>query len=145
MKTLRSLVALAAITLASSTLAVAQDMPKATKHENVSWYMNFNVRFKDNKADEAQKIISQYFIPADKAIGREVLAFQCKSGRWDLIFFVPLKDGTADLAWKISTSDEKWLAALAKTAGSAQKAQEVLAKWDELVVDWNREIVFRQM
>ena len=144
MKSIRSLIALTAIVFLPIT-ALSQDLPKATKHENATWYYNFSVRFKNGKADDGQKIIQQYFIPTDKAVGREVIAFQCQSGRWDMTVFIPMVGGVADLGWKVSPANEKWMAALAKVAGGTKQALEVLAKWDDLVADWERDVVFRQM
>jgi hypothetical protein len=142
MKSFRIVAALAAIVV-MPLLAPAQDLPKATKLEKVTWYYSVAVRFKNGKADEARKLIQQYFVPADKAVGVEVLAFTCQSGRWDSIFFLPMRDGIADLMWKVSPGNEQWFAALAKVAGGAKQAMEVVAKWDDLVADWDRTLVYR--
>jgi hypothetical protein len=144
MKTLRTLIALGAIAAMSSPLAAAQELPKPTKYENVTWYMSLYIKFKPSRAEEAQQIINQYFIPADKAIGREVIGFECKSGRWDVIAFIPMLDGPGDLAWKGLPTEGKWAAEIAKIAGGPQKAIEVLAKFSELIADEDRQIVLRQ-
>jgi len=145
MKLLRTLIALAAIAMMSSPIAVGQELPKATKHENASWYTNFYIKFKPNQADEAQKIIQQYFVPTDKAIGRDVIAFQCKSGRWDLVVFIPMADGAAELAWQMSPAEEKWFAAFAKIAGGPKKANEIWTRYFDCIADSERAIVIRQM
>ena len=62
MKTLRTLLALAVISIISSHIGVCQGAPKATKHENVSWYINLYIKFKPNRAEEGQKIINDYFV-----------------------------------------------------------------------------------
>ena len=143
MKPIQSLIALVAIALLP-VAAPSQDLPKATKHDDASWYYNISFRFKNGRADEALKIIQQYFVPTDKAVGREVVAFHCQSGRWDMIVFIPMVGGVADLGWKISPANEKWVAALAKVAGGTKQALDVFAKWDDVVADSDRTIVFRQ-
>jgi hypothetical protein len=137
--------ALAAFLLVTSPVLVCQELPKATKHQNVTWFVCLSIKFKINQEEEAQKIIDQYFAPADKAVGREVIAFKCVSGKWDTIVFLPLRDGINDLTWKVSPTDEKWFAAIAKIAGGADKANEVLAKWTGLIMELDRDIVMRQM
>ncbi len=146
MKTLRTLIALialGAIAATSTPHAIGQEPPKPTKYENVNWYAAVYMKFKSNRAEEAQKIINQYFVPADKAIGREVIAFECKSGPWDLIVYIPMPDGPAELAWKNSPTEGKWMAEIAKIAGGPQKAVEAFKEFTDLIVVEDRQIVLR--
>jgi len=144
MKSLRPLIAFGAIAALSLPHVIGQEAPKPTKYENASWFTALYLKFKPNRAEEAQKIIQQYFVGADKAIGREVMGFECKSGRWDIIAFIPMPDGPAELAWKSSPTDGKWMAEIGKIAGGPQKAAEVMAKFADLIADEDRQIVLRQ-
>lgn len=105
----------------SSPLAIGQEPPKPAKYENVNWYTALYLKFKPNRAEDTQKIIDRYFVAADKAIGREVIGFECKSGRWDVIAFIPMPDGPAELAWKNSPTEGKWKAEIAKIARLVRK------------------------
>ncbi len=125
--------------------ANAQELPKAAKYENVTWYEAVYIKFKPGKADDALKIIYDHFVPADKASGRKIINFDMRIGDWHHVVYFPMEDGASGLAWKVAPKDEKWWAELAKQLGGAKKARELLAKWNELVADSRSEMVMRRM
>ena len=67
--------------------------------------------------------------------------FVCDSGKWDLVYLYYLDTGITELEWKISPSDAKWLAAFAEQEGGMEAAEEVFAKYDALIKDWDGELV----
>ena len=125
-------------------VAVAQELPKAAKHENVKWYTVTYVKFVTSKAEDAQKLLTDYFIPADKASGRDVINFDTKVGEWDHIAFFPIEGGVAGLEWSVAPNEEKWWSALAKLAGSAAKAQALMDQYNESIAYSKSEVVMRQ-
>jgi len=134
-----------AFVLMVTPFANAQELPKAAKYENVTWYQVVYIKFKPVKADDALKIIYDHFVPADKASGREIINFDTRTGEWDHVVYFPMEDGASGLAWKVAPKGEKWWAELAKQLGGAKKAQDLLAKFYELVADRKSEIVMRRM
>ena len=143
MNTLR-IVLILIVSIISSAPSFSQEAPKASKHENVSWYINLYIKFKPGRAEEGLKIIHDYFVAADKVIGRNVIGFQCKSGRWDVIAFLPI-EGPGDLGWKVTPTEEKAAAAMAKISGGPEKAAEIIARFGDLIADEDRQIVMRRM
>ncbi len=134
-----------AFVLMVTHFANAQELPKAAKYENVTWYQALYFKFKSGKANDALKIIYDHFVLADKASGRKFINFDMRTGEWHHVVYFPIEDGASGLAWKVAPIDEKWWAELAKHLGGAKKAQELWAKWDELVADSKSEIVMRRM
>ena len=134
-----------AFVLTVTHLANAQELPKAAKYENVTWYPVGYFKFKPGKVDDALKIIYDHFVPADKASGREIINFDTRTGEWHHVVYFPMEDGASGLAWKVAPKGEKWWAELAKQLGGAKKAQELYAKFNELVADSKSGIVMRRM
>ena len=134
-----------ALVITVTPFATAQELPKAAKYENVIWYHVGYYKFKPGKVDDALKLIYDHFVPADKAAGREVLNFDMRIGEWHHVAYFPMDDGASGLAWKFAPNQEKFQAELAKQLGGVEKALELLAKWNELVVDSKEEIVMRRM
>ncbi len=54
-------------------------------------------------------------------------------------------NGAGDIEWKISPATERWWTELAKVAGGAQKARELMAKWQDLVAAEKYEILIRSI
>ncbi len=125
--------------------ANAQELPKAAKYENVTWYQVVSIKFKPGKTGDALKIIYDHFVPADKASGRQYMNFDMRTGEWHHVVYFPMEDGASGLAWKVSPNGEKWWTELAKQLGGAKEAQDLWAKYLELVADSKSEIVMQRM
>ena len=134
-----------AVVLMVTQFGNAQELPKAAKYENVTWYQVVYVKFKPGKVDDALKIIYDHFVQADKKSGREIINFDTRTGEWHHVVYFPMEDGASGLAWTVAPKGEKWWAELAKQLGGEKKAQELLAKFNELVADSKSEIVMRRM
>ena len=95
----------------------AQELPKATKYTDVTWYSVTYYKFKPGMADNALDLVYKYFVPADKATGRRVIHFDVAIGEWDHIAYFPLDEGPGDLAWEVSPSYEKLIQELVNKLG----------------------------
>ena len=126
-----------------SPATVAQELPKATKYEKVTWYTVGYYKFKPGKTDDVQKLLTDYFIPADKASGRAVINFDYLTGDWHHVAYFPMDGGASGLEWRVAPNDEKWWAALAKIAGGVEKAQELNDKFNEMVEESKTEVAMR--
>ena len=134
-----------AFVLMVTHFANAQELPKAAKYENVTWYQVVYVKYKPGKVDDALKIIYDHFVPAGKASGREVINFDMRTGEWHHVVYFPMEDGASGLAWKVGPKVEKWWAELAKQVGGGKEAQDLYAKYIGLIADEKSEIVMRRM
>ena len=82
-----------AFVLMVTHFANAQELPKAAKYENVTWYSVGYIKFKPGKVDDGLKIIYDHFVPADKASGREIINFDTRTGEWHHVVYFPMEDG----------------------------------------------------
>ena len=112
--------------------ASAQEM-KAERMQNVSFHMVEMIKFKPGKRDRAMEIIRDYFVPADKGIGGQVVDLHLQTGPWDAIVVFPMSGGPGDLSWQTSPDEIKWMTALGQKAGGADKAKALMTEWDTLV------------
>ena len=135
----------AAWALADSSRAFAQDMPKATKRENVIYYNASFTKFKPGRADEGYLMIYEHFVPVDNAIGRKVETFDFQTGEWDHVVFFPLSEGVGEWGWITSPTDSKWWAAFVKREGGADKARAMMRKFNDMVATSKRQMAHRHL
>jgi hypothetical protein len=143
MKTFTVVFIAVAILLMSLSFTGAQDLPKAAKYTNMTWYSIGYYKFKPGEAENAQKLIANYFMKADKAAGRGVINFNLVTGEWDHIALFPLDGGASGLEWSVGPSEEKWWAELAKLAGGAAKAQDLNKRFNEMIANSKTEVAMR--
>ena len=141
----RLIIAVFVFGLVLSPSVLAKELPKAAKYENVTWYIVNHTKFKPGKVDEGLKIIYEHFVPTDRAIGRDVITFEPLTGDWDHMVFFPMEDGASGIGWKVTPKGEKWWAEMAKRLGGAEKAQDLWARFNELVAERKSEIVMRRL
>jgi len=119
----------------------AQELPKAEMRQDVDYYVVSYTKFKHGMGDEAMRLIYDHFWPIDKAIGRKVIPFDAMTGEWDHIVYFLLSEGTGELAWKTSMTDEEWMSAFVSREGSFKQAQALLQRFDQLIADSKTEVV----
>jgi hypothetical protein len=138
-------VCIAAITVLVTALPLlAQDLPKAEKRENVQYYEAVFAKFKPGMADQAWEAIYEHFQVVDKKVGRKVRAYDLQTGDWDHVVFFPI-DGPDYFSWSTSPQDEKWWAAFVEQEGSAEKAQEIMKKYQDAVAERKVELAHRHL
>lgn len=87
-------------------------------------------------------IISKHFIPAAKAAGTPYpVIYHTETGTSRTIVISPLPGGLADLEWSMSPDDVKFMAALAKQLGGADKAEAMWKEYNDGIESRTREIV----
>jgi hypothetical protein len=92
------------------------------------------LKFKPGGEDRAFALEDKYIDRARKLSGVWPLAeYHTQTGPWDRIYVWGLPGGLADVEWQVDPTQAKFLAALAKVAGSSQKALAIMAEWDSLV------------
>jgi len=134
-KSLALVLAIALLTLAFPVDSAAQEAAAGVKHTDVDWYFVSFAKFKEGTEQAALGIIYDHFIQADRAVGRDPLAFDFATGAWDHVVFFPLAGGPTDLEWEVRPIDAEWFAALAELQGGAEEAQALLTRFSDMVQD----------
>lgn len=125
-------VVLACVAFGVSSPSLGQEI-KAERMTNVTFHEVEFIKFKPGKRTRAMEIIRDYFVPSDKDIGGGVIDLHMDTGEWDTVVVFPMSGGPGDLAWETSPDEVKWMAALTKRAGGADKAKALLDEWSTLV------------
>lgn len=134
----------AMILLLSHSALLADDLPKAEKWENVSWYVMVFQKFKPGKAIDAQKFVEEHWALVDEDAGRtDIIGYEFVFGKWDWVIFFPL-DGPEMLNWKMSPEDERWFAAWVKHAGSMEDSAALFEEWNALIHEYETALVRRR-
>ena len=120
----------------------AQELPKATKYKDVTWYGVTYYKFKPGMAGDALNMIYQYFVPAGKASGYKVIHFDVAVGEWDHVAFFSLDGGPGDLGWEVSPIYEKFIQVLVKQQGM-EKLQEI-DNFESMIAYAKSELVMRR-
>lgn len=141
MKTFRSLIPAIALVFCFNFLS-AQEMT-AKKYENAQWYTVDYVQFEPGKANDAKKIIDEYFIPTDKDsnLPGPVMELEVVFGDWDMIVLWKMEDGVEALTWEVHPDLVKWLTAFEKRAGSKEKAVEIQKEFSSYIKTSKSELV----
>lgn len=119
--------------LALAAPAAAQDL-KAEKR-NADYYNVWAIDFKEGKADDAQKIIDDYFVRADQRTGGTGpdIVLNMMTGEWDMLVAWRMKGGMADAEWSMSEDDVKWMQAMAELAGGREAAMAKIDEFDSYI------------
>lgn len=125
-------VVLACVAFGASSPSLGQEM-KAERMTNVAFHEVEFIKFKPGKRTRAMEIVRDFFTAADKDVGGAVIDLHMDTGAWDAIVVFPMSGGPGDLAWETSPDEVKWMAALNKRAGGADKAKALLDEWSTLV------------
>lgn len=114
----------------------AQEEMKAEKYENPQWYWIVKIDFAPGKMNRAKEIVEDYFMKASEDAGTPTpaMALDMNSGEYDMMVVWHMKDGIEAMNWKTSPDDVKWFQAMAKVAGSPEKAQEVWQEYQSYIV-----------
>ncbi len=120
----------------------AQELPKATKYTDVTWYTVTYYKFKPGMADDALKLVYEYFVPAGKAAGFKVIHFDVAVGEWDHVAFFRQDGGPEDLGWEVSPIYEKFVQILVKQQG-IEKFRE-LESFESMIAHSKSELVMRR-
>jgi len=117
-----------------STPALAQD-DSPIKREGVKYVQIEYVTYKPDKRSEAREIIEDHFVPAgEKAnLPGPTLVIHLQTGDWNEIIVWPLEEGMANLEWIAGPSFVKWKAALDEQEGGADKANELMRRFDATI------------
>jgi hypothetical protein len=92
------------------------------------------IKFKPGGEDRAFELEDKYITPAWNASGlAPPLELHLQTGPWDRIYVYDLTCGLSEVEWQVSPDRAKFLAALAKIAGSPRAALDVAAEWDQQV------------
>ena len=136
MKTLKNLLPALAFLLCIN-LVSAQELT-AKKFENLQWYYITFLKFENGKAEDAKKVITEYFKPSDLDTGQQgpVLELDLLFSEWDLIVVFPMEEGIEALEWEMSPRDVEWMKAFQKRAGSAERAKEIQKEFESYIKDY---------
>lgn len=134
----KGLAACATLALAIAVAPVAaqaQEPLKEQRMEDVTWARVVMTRFVPGKRERAIEIIRNYFAKADQiaGTGAGIHGIHLESGEWDMIYVFPMKGGPDDLMVITSADDVKWMAEMAKLAGSQEAAEKLIAEFDTLI------------
>lgn len=142
---MKNLFLVAVLLLALSITTMAQDEPKASKFENVTYHSIVKIDFKPGTYARVQEIMKDYMAAGEAANlpGPEI--YWLMSGDYDVILLWTLKGGMADLEWDWSPDDIKWWSALVEQQGSEAKAKELRKEWASYIVKSTREIARKQL
>ena len=137
----KSILLAAALSLplaAFSAPAMGQDSGemKAERMEGVTWARVALTKFKPGKRERAIEIIKDYFAKADGMTGKAsgVHGIHLNTGEWDVMYVFPMKGGPSDMTWLTSPDDIEWMNAMVKLTGSREKAIEIIAEFDSLIL-----------
>lgn len=108
-------------------MAQQEEMAKAEKHENASWYAIEHIDFKPGQAEAALEIIKEHYAPAGAEAGTPgpVMHLEHRTGEWDLTVIWHMKGGPGDMEWKRSPDDVKWEEKFVEMVGGEKKAKEI--------------------
>ncbi|MGB8704299.1 MAG: hypothetical protein WCD31_04665 [Gillisia sp.] len=129
MKVIKSITVLFVLVFLGPTLS-AQEMT-AKKYNNPQWYKIEHIQFVAGKADDAKKIIKDYFHAASDKAGtpNPVMEINLASGEYDYLVIWKMQDGVEELNWQNSPDDIKWIKALSDMTGGQDKAMELYGKF----------------
>jgi hypothetical protein len=108
----------------------AQEM-KAEKYENIEWSSITYFKFEPGKADDAKKIINDYYKPSAREAGQQlpVMELDLLYSDWDHMVVFPLEEGIEVFNWKTSPGDVAWLKAFHQRVGGEEKGKKVFEEF----------------
>lgn len=133
------------LVLAFSLASQAQEEPKASKFENVSYHNIVKIDFKPGTYSRVQEIMKIYMAAGKSAGVKGPEVYWLMTGDYDVMFVWTMEGGTADLEWDWSPDDIKWWKALVADLGSEDKAKELRKEWGSFIVKSTNEIARKQL
>jgi hypothetical protein len=102
-------------------------------------------KFKDDKSQDAIKIIDRYFRAANIMAGvpTPFMQFEVHSEDYDYIALWPLIEGNDNLIWQNSPTNVKWFKALVEITGSEGKAKKIIEEFDSCVNSSKTELAMK--
>lgn len=124
--------------------AFAQEGPRPERRAGMSYYTMVLFDFKPGMEQQAFQFGMEHFAPvsAEAGVPRE-MAFVGLTGEWDLILFDPLPEGPDALAWEVTETGAKWMAALAAREGGMEQARQRFEEFNAMVARSKVELVMR--
>ncbi len=133
MKTFKFLLPVIAFLFCFS-FASAQEL-KAEKYENLEWYNILYLKWEDGKADDAKRIINEYFKPSARDAGIElpVMELDLLYSEWDFMLVFPMEEGLEAFEWKTSPRDVEYVKAFNKRAGGEEKEKKIFEDFSSYI------------
>ncbi len=115
-----------AVILFLPALLNAQELPKATKFTDVSWYTIRHVAFEPGQRQAALRLIREHLAPAADAAGLEKpQLFEHQTGEWDITLVWSMPEGPAGMEWEVNPWQESWWASFAEREGGMQAGMAI--------------------
>ncbi|WP_200975280.1 hypothetical protein [Echinicola sp. 20G] len=105
------------------------------KYENPEWKYVVLIDYKPGKFGAAQKIIKDYFIPADQKAGvpGPELELVLHSGEYDLMVIWAMEEGIEEMNWELSPQSVKWRKAFNEMVGGKEAADKIMDEYRSYV------------
>lgn len=129
---MKSSILLAALVVCLPANVAAQEV-KPERSTGTDWHWVQMVKYHPGKGERAGEITREHFDPIEKEIGTQFLSIHMNTGEWDRIETFKMPGGAADLGWRVSPNEAKFMNALARRLGSMAAAEKLLAEFDSLV------------
>lgn len=122
------------IALLSCNILLAQS-PENDPLDSSELYQIEYYKFTSDKAEEAKKIIDNYFSIAHQITGvpSPVMELQLTSEEYNYMAVWKLPVGNDHLNWQSSPANPEWYNAFVTVAGSEEKAKEIIEKYDSYI------------
>jgi len=119
--------------LASVHLFALQDEPVPSTDSNLLWHSITVIDYKPGTVETAKAII-QKFESASEVAGTPIpVTYWFKSGKYDLVVTLELKNGPDDTEGQWSPESVKWWNALVVQEGSEEAARKLHEEYNALV------------
>jgi hypothetical protein len=133
-------VAFALGTSAAALPATAQNATQTQELLKVDWYDVQLIKWVPGKGGRAHEIIEMY-MKTDKELGRTgVIDIHMRTGAWDSIVALPMRNGIAQVGWANNPEEKKWEEAFARQVGGADKAKAINDEFDSLILRSERHV-----
>lgn len=92
-------------------------------------------KFDPEKADDAKKIIDDYFEMANQIVGipEPVMELELDSEDYNYMVVWQLIEGEDNLNWQTCPTNNEWYSAFVTVAGSEEKAKEIIERYDSYI------------
>lgn len=98
------------------------------------------LKLEDGKFDRFSEIMKTYDEITTSAGQKPVQTFHMMSGAWPIMAILPIEGGMADLDFKTSASDAKWMDAAIKKLGSKEAFDTLDKEFNALIADSTSEL-----
>lgn len=92
-------------------------------------------KFLPEKADDARKIINDYFEMANQLAGipEPIMELELNSDDYNHMVVWQLVEGEDNLNWQTCPTDNEWYNAFVTIAGGEEKAKEIIVQYDSYI------------